>query len=712
MSFIVTRTDRFLPPLSEFIHVIPVEIMRYRLLAISLLVAVSVCAATFSLEQVLSPAFPSELTASPAGSRVAWVLDAAGKRNIWVAQAPSWEGRSITSYDADDGQEITAPNWVPDGSSVIYVRGGAANRRGEIPNPTHDANGAEEAVWIVPAGGGPPRKLGEGSAPAVSPKGLRVAWVKAGQVWWAPADGSAKDALLFKMRGSASALAWSPDGASLAFVSDRGDHSFIGVFEVAAKTVRFLDPSVDRDGQPSWSPDGTRLAFVRIPARKLGFMFGAEREGQPWSIRVANVATGTGREVWQAATGRGSVFHGIVGDKQISWTNGRLVFPWERDGWTHLYAIGENGGDASLLTPGAFEVEHVSQTPDGKRILFDSNQGDINRRHIWSLTPGDGVPKAITTGKGIEWSPVMTEGGDVAFLRSNAVRPAHAAVLTGGETREMAASAIPPEFPSGSLVEPQEVTYSAADGLLIHGQLFLPRDVKPGDKRAALIFIHGGSRRQMMPGFHYMYYYHNTYAMNQYLASLGYVVLAINYRSGIGYGMEFREALNYGATGASEFQDVLGAGLYLRNRPEVDGKRIGLWGGSYGGYLTALGLSRASDLFAAGVDLHGVHDWNVVIRNFVQTYEPNARDEAKLAFDSSPMASVKDWRSPVLLIHGDDDRNVPFSETVTLAEQLRKYHVEFELLIFPDEVHDFLRHENWLKAYHAAEEFLNRKLRK
>ncbi|MEO8661156.1 MAG: prolyl oligopeptidase family serine peptidase [Bryobacteraceae bacterium] len=686
--------------------------MRYRLLAISVLVAVSAGAATFSLEQILSPAFPSELTASPAGSRVAWVLDAAGKRNIWVAQAPSWQGRAITAYDVDDGQEITALNWIPDGTAVLYVRGGAANRRGEIPNPTHDANGAEEAVWIVAAGGGQPRRLGEGSAPAVSPKGLRVAWVKAGQVWWAPADGSAKEAQLFKMRGTASGLAWSPDGASLAFVSDRGDHSFIGVFDVATKIVRFLDPSVDHDGQPSWSPDGTRIAFVRIPARKLGFMFGAEREGQPWSIRVASIGTGTGKEVWRAAAGRGSVFHGIVGQKQISWTNGRLIFPWEKDGWTHLYAIGESGGDASLLTPGAFEVEHVSQTPDGKRILFASNQGDINRRHIWSLTPGDGAPKAITTGKGIEWSPVMTEGGDIAFLRSNAVRPAHAAVLTGAETRELAASAIPAEFPSGSLVEPQEVTYSAADGLLIHGQLFLPRDGKPGDNRAALIFIHGGSRRQMMPGFHYMYYYHNTYAMNQYLASLGYVVLAINYRSGIGYGMEFREALNYGATGASEFQDVLGAGLYLRNRPEVDGKRIGLWGGSYGGYLTALGLSRASDLFAAGVDLHGVHDWNVVIRNFVQTYEPTARDEAKLAFDSSPMASVKDWRSPVLLIHGDDDRNVPFSETVSLAEQLRKYHVEFEQLIFPDEVHDFLRHENWLKAYHAAEEFLNRKLRK
>ena len=112
--------------------------------------------------------------------------------------------------------------------------------------------------------------------------------------------------------------------------------------------------------------------------------------------------------------------------------------------------------------------------------------------------------------------------------------------------------------------------------------------------------------------------------MNQYLASRGYVVLSVNYRSGIGYGLDFREAPTQGAGGASEFNDVLGAGLYLRGRPDVDPARIGLWGGSYGGYLTALGLARASDLFAAGVDFHGVHDWNEGIRNFIPDYEPTA----------------------------------------------------------------------------------------
>ncbi|MFQ5446772.1 MAG: alpha/beta hydrolase family protein [Saprospiraceae bacterium] len=140
----------------------------------------------------------------------------------------------------------------------------------------------------------------------------------------------------------------------------------------------------------------------------------------------------------------------------------------------------------------------------------------------------------------------------------------------------------------------------------------------------------------MLLGFLHRGYYHNAYSMNQYLASRGYIAMSVNYRSGIGYGLDFREALNYGANGASEFNDVMGAGLYLRSRPDVAPDRIGLWGGSYGGYLTALGLAKASDLFAAGVDLHGVHDWNAVIRNFVPTYDATKREDvAKRAFESS-----------------------------------------------------------------------------
>jgi dipeptidyl aminopeptidase/acylaminoacyl peptidase len=244
----------------------------------------------------------------------------------------------------------------------------------------------------------------------------------------------------------------------------------------------------------------------------------------------------------------------------------------------------------------------------------------------------------------------------------------------------------------------------------IPGQLFVPPDLKPGERRPAVLFFHGGSRRQMLLAWHYLSYYHNTYAMNQFLASRGYIVLSVNYRSGTGYGLHFREALNYGATGASEFHDVIGAGLYMKNRPDVDPNRIGVYGGSYGGYLTAHALARASDLFAAGVDIHGVHDWNVGIRTFMPNYNPGA-DIERRNFLSSPLNFVAGWRSPVLLIHGDDDRNVSFAETVTLAEALRKHDVTVESLVIPDEIHGFLRHESWLRVFSATAEFFDKHLK-
>jgi dipeptidyl aminopeptidase/acylaminoacyl peptidase len=216
----------------------------------------------------------------------------------------------------------------------------------------------------------------------------------------------------------------------------------------------------------------------------------------------------------------------------------------------------------------------------------------------------------------------------------------------------------------------------------------------------------------MLLGWHYMDYYANAYALNQVLASRGYVVLSVNYRSGIGYGMEFREALNYGTRGASEVNDVQGAALYLRSRPDVDPKRIGAWGGSYGGYLTAFALAKSSDLYAAGVDIHGVHDWNNEIKVWAPAYDPSKNEElARLAWRSSPLAYVDTWRSPVLLIQGDDDRNVAFTETIHLAEELRKRDAPVELLVLPDEVHDFLLHRSWVAVYEATSKFFDARLK-
>jgi dipeptidyl aminopeptidase/acylaminoacyl peptidase len=675
-------------------------------------------AQSFTLQQVLSAPFSSGLQAAPAGGRFLWIANQEGRRNIWVAEASgsAYTVHRVTSDDADDGIDVGDIVWTPDGEHIIYVRGGDLEfPEKPSPNPALLPQGVEQDIWMVGVHGGDARKLAQGRAPAVSPDGNTIAFLSSDQIWTLDLrDAAAKPVQLFHGRGGLGSLEWSPDGKYLAFASRRGDHGFVGVYSFADQSLRYLDPSTEIDREPVWSPDSRAIAFVRIPPDTSGVDFKPQRSAQPWSIRVVDVATGEGHPVWHAHEGTGSVFHETESEHQLFWSaGGHIVFPWEGNGWVHLYSVATSGGDAVELTPGDFEVDYVAFSKDRKTLVYSSNQDDIDRRHLWQVAADGGSPRELTHGDGLEIIPVVAPDGTVAVLRSDVHVPIRPSVVgAGGELKDLAPQMVPADFPGAKLITPKQVIFSAADGMPIHGQLFLPASASDGKKHPAIVFFHGGSRRQMLLGWHYMDYYSDAYGMNQYLASLGYIVLSVNYRSGIGYGLNFREALNYGAAGASEFNDVQGAGLYLRSRADVDGAKIGVWGGSYGGYLTALALARASDLFAAGVDFHGVHDWNLELGNWQPNYNPDSDPQAaRIAWESSPLASVKTWRSPVLLIQGDDDRNVQFSQTVRLAAALRAQGTPFEEHVFPDEIHGFLLERSWITAYTLSADFFNRHLK-
>jgi len=668
---------------------------------------------TLTLDEVLSSPFPYNLICAEKANRIAWVYNSKGARNIWYADGPGYKPQQLTDYTEDSGIGLSQLHFTPDGSILIYVRGGAPNRDGEHPNPMSLPKMTVRTIWSISMKKKTPVLIAEGSGPVVSPSGKKLIFLQKGKVFITPSEGGGEPEFLFKARGNNGSLKWSPDGSKIAFVSSREDHSFIGIYHLKEKRIEWILPDINRDTYPVWSPGGEQIAFIRMPGLKAGEEPSWMSADVPFSIIVYNIKNGSHREI--VKKDRGAGFAQYYTRNPLLWANDEyIVFYSEQNVWMQLYSVNTTSGRAVCLTPGEYIAEHMSITKNREKLIFNSNRGDIDRRHLFSVPVKGGEIEELTGGDGLEWSPVIPDAENIVCICSTGTQPAALAKvpLSGGKPELLDQNALK-NFPMKKLVQPEQVIFKAGDGLRIHGQLFRPKRAKK-NSHPAVIYMHGGPIRQMLLDWHYSSYYHNCYAFNQYLASKGYVVLSVNYRSGIGYGSAFRTAPRQGPAGASEYQDIIAAAKYLQTLPEVNPLRIGLWGGSYGGYLTALGLARDSDLFAAGVDLHGVHDWALRgVRRNGGGWGVDEAEEMMLAYESSPVSSIDFWTSPVLFVHGDDDRNVDFIQTTDLAQRLKelgKAHIE--TIVLPDEVHGFLRYHSWYRVFKEAASFFDRFLKK
>ncbi|HSW29940.1 MAG TPA: prolyl oligopeptidase family serine peptidase [Longimicrobiales bacterium] len=679
-------------------------------------VAPALSAQGFTIEDILSPQFPVEMASARSVDRIAWIAFERGTRNVYTAVGPDFAPVRLTNWMDDRGHDLTDINVSDDGDVLVFVRGHTPNSQGWIANPFSDPRGSERAIWAIGSAGGDPWRVAEGSSPVLSPDGHWVLFVKGGQIWRAAVNPGVEAAEpaepLFRTFGVNSDPVWSPDGKSIAFTSVREDHSYIGIYDTEVPKVSYLAPGVDRDDQPVWSPDGKQVAFVRRPGLPFGTV--ARRPPSvpdsiiPKGLQEARFAGGANLALWIADVGTGKgheVWHNMPYDSAFSrvtdlmWGDQALVFKSEPGNWEHYYSVpvAGHGGLPTDLTPGEGFVEMAALSRDGRNLYFAGNMGDIHRRDLFKVATRGGSPQQLTKGAMLETYPAaLASDRQVAVLLAGPSLPQSVGLVPSNGGEGKAIMPLPQRFPKNKHVVPENVTLKAADGFEFYNEIFLPPDLKPGERRPAMIFIHGGSRRQMLLGYHYMHFYHMAYAMNQYFANKGYVVLSVNYRSGIGYGKAFRDTPGIGRRGNKEYQDILAAGLYLQGRPDVDPKRVGLWGLSYGGILTAQGLARNSDVFVAGVDIAGAHFWG------------EALDPSQVNYSSSSASEVDKWTSPVLLIQGDDDRNVDFSQTVGLVQALRANDVYFELIVYPDEVHDFLVFSRWLETFGATDDFFDR----
>jgi dipeptidyl aminopeptidase/acylaminoacyl peptidase len=657
--------------------------------------------------------FPLATTVSAADAPAfAWLIRQGSDSIVMFARAPKFERVKLFSRTDADGQPITDVRLSPDGRYVVFQT--AAGFAGERAyNPASLIDPPKPTLWSMETRvGAKPVQVGPGQGPMFSPDGRTLIYRHGRDLLSLDLAAGGQPKVMIAGGAAFGQPFWTKDGKGLIFVSERGGYSFIGQYALGGEKIQWLVTGADRLGSPALSPDGKTVAYLRFGGREHGVTYDMT-ESEPFAVETVEIATGATRTLWQSK-GQAVTSRLEDGDNGLRWVgDDNIVFYSEQDGWGRLYAIGRTGGEIRGLTPTGCEA--AESEPAGTDSLFVvHNCRDIDTRQLSIINVRTGAERQIKRDDIVMANAVAA--GDSGFIG-----------LTGGDAENAplvrvldlkTGATVMAEKPadygysrSFAAPAPKAIRIKAADGGTVPAQLFMPAGKGP---HPALVYVHGGPSRQMYPAFHYSDYYANDFAMNRRLAEQGYVVVAVNYRSGIGYGRAFREAEGRGWRAASEYNDVLGVGRWLAARDDVDRKRIGIWGGSYGGLLTGQALARDSGLFSAGVAIHGVFDWSwpsaqeghLNPSRFFGVSEANR----PTALKASPLGAIDGWRSPVLLFSGDQDMNVDVRETVDLAQKLKARNVDVRTVILPGEAHGFVRHESWVRLWHEQDRFLNEKL--
>ncbi len=695
----------------------------------------------------------TQLEISDDGAIVTFTRGAERNRDGWVASPEAdpnaveraiWAAKTSApgvSWRLAEGSEGTLS---PDGQYVAYVRDGQIYRASTAQGPRTSEfdKGTKPFIRIWGVNGGP----------VWSPNGRKLAFVtrRTDHSFIAVYDvATRKITYLSPSVDFDTSPAWSPDSRQIAFIRRPGTpfalQSQPGSGGLGNPAGPAYNPAPQAPGQgraggvgrgggggqgrgAGRGGDQSAAPGATPPAPRPGLTSATFSGGYNLAFWVADAATGDAQEFWHNAADE-KAFNGI---NSITWRADRVLFQLEPEEWTRFYSVPvaasgpvHNTGPNSRtdvflpvttpsavpqptsLTPQDGQIESSGFSPDGKYLYYGTNATDIERRHIWRVPVAGGAPEQVTHGDEVEHDPVVLPSGRIAVLSAAWNRPQSVGLFPAAASAAMDAKAekvlypvLGKDFPADAHVKPEIVVTKAADGLEIHNQLFLPKDIRPGERRPAIIFVHGGPVRQMMPAYHYMEVYHLFYGVNEWLASQGYVVLSVNYRGGVGYGKSFRTAPNTNLRGNAEYQDVVAGGKYLQSRADVDPKRVGIWGLSYGGLLTSQALARNSDMFVAGVDLAGVHLYGSSV------------DPENVAYKSSAISEIDHWTSPVLVIQGDDDRNVNFAQSVGLVQLLRAHNVPYELFVMPDDTHETLLYKRWVAIWDRMEVFLTKYLKK
>jgi dipeptidyl aminopeptidase/acylaminoacyl peptidase len=597
-----------------------------------------------TLQDILSPDGIGESALSPDGKTIALT------RGGQVVLLPVEGGWPVTLTSTPGGKSGVA--WSPDGKELAFV--------------------CQGGIWVVPIAGGSPRRLTNAS----------------------PGGGDPRQA-------TDRAPEWSPKGRWILFQSGRRGYNSLLVVSSDGESTNFLTSPHDEAGEGRWSPSGDAIVYV---SRSKEYFSGrlnlihfdpssGQRVGEPTLLYTSPVDRGGGWSI------RGT---------EWSPDGQQIVTLLQNSGWSHLYLLSPKGGEPKQITEGSFEDEAPRFSPDGKTIAFISNRGVLEATNLWAIPAHGGEAHQVAKFEipGIVSEPQWTpDSKRLLFSRQSPLETSDLFVSElGSSTPPKQLTYTTSKNYAASAQIPERITWPSKDGKQIVGLLYKPKNTKAGAKLPLVVWVHGGPEGQ--DGY-------RADGWAQFLAGSGYLVLEPNYRGSSGYGEAFRN-LNVEDSNGGEVDDVAAGAQYLVSQGVADPARLAIGGGSHGGTMTAYMVVHYPELFAAAIELYGVVDRDL----FVQRTNPDSSIRWMMKMGGSPsekpevykranvLLQVDKVKTPLLVMHGEDDPQVPPANSTEFVKSLRAHHKTVFYFTYPSELHGFSQPAHRLDAWQKQLAFL------
>ncbi len=485
-----------------------------------------------------------------------------------------------------------------------------------------------------------------------------------------------------------------------------GDVEFrgrIGFLTLPSGTIKWLNafPTDTANGSVQvlgWSEDGTRAAFYSYTSDN--------------KVRLLQSI--------DAATGKLTTLETL---RDTAWVDGpcsdcggwydqgrRFWYVSEASGFAHLYTVAADGTDRRQLTQGRWEVRRAELSPDSKWFYLHTSEVSPFERQIYRMAVSGGARERLTTKSGGHTGVVSPNGEWIADVYSHVNRPPDLFLMRNkvGADEVQLTTSPSAEWLSFPWIEPEIVTIPGSDGVGVPAHIYRPKDMNAQPNGAAVVFVHGAGYLHNVG--HFWSEYPREYMFNQYLASKGYVVLDLDYRGSDGYGRDWRTAI-YRYMGGRDLQDQVDASRYLTKEYSINPERIGIYGGSYGGFITLMALFTEAQYFGAGAALRSVTDWAHYNNGYTSNILNFPQSDTLAYRRSSPIYYAEGLKDPLLMAHGMVDQNVHFEDIVRLTERLIELgKTNWELAVYPVEDHGFVRPSSWADEYRRIFEIFEKNL--